>query len=156
MTQSFGAWVLDGMDRFATTSRRWAWLGVLAAVGAVAGALAFAPVPADPDHLTVLGHPWRQSCDFRRATGLPCTSCGMTRAWVWAVRGELGTALRYNIAGTLLLAGILGNGVFQAARLVGWRPPAKTGRLFAVAAVAWATIWLGSWALRLAGAYPLP
>jgi len=35
-------------------------------------------------------------CVFRHATGIPCISCGMSRAWLAALRLELGTAFYYH------------------------------------------------------------
>lgn len=144
------------VDRFVTSSRGVAWLGVLAAVGAMAGALVFAPAPGDPEHVTLLGHPWRQVCTFRALTGHGCASCGMTRAWVWAVRGELGVAVRHSVAGVALLAMILGHGGLRAAQLAGWIPGRQITRYYLMIGVAWIALWLGSWAARLAGLYPLP
>lgn len=31
-------------------------------------------------------------CGFKRMTGLPCPTCGMTTAFAWTVRGEFGAA----------------------------------------------------------------
>ena len=38
------------------------------------------------------------ACAFRQRTGYPCPTCGMTTAWARAVRGDLGSAFRANIA----------------------------------------------------------
>lgn len=35
-------------------------------------------------------------CPFRLLTGLPCPGCGMTRAWVFALHGDLRQALWAN------------------------------------------------------------
>lgn len=35
-------------------------------------------------------------CPFRLATGLPCPGCGMTRAWVFLVHGDLSAAVAAN------------------------------------------------------------
>ena len=45
------------------------------------------------------------SCGLRERTGYPCPTCGMTRAWGRAVRGNFLEALRANIAGTILAVG---------------------------------------------------
>lgn len=36
------------------------------------------------------------SCVIRTVTGLPCIGCGMSRAWLSALRLELGAAFRYH------------------------------------------------------------
>ena len=33
-------------------------------------------------------------CPFRRLTGLPCPGCGLTRAWLHALRGDWAAAFR--------------------------------------------------------------
>ena len=42
------------------------------------------------------------SCALQERTGYPCPTCGMTRAWGQAVRGNLAEAFRANIAGAIL------------------------------------------------------
>jgi hypothetical protein len=44
------------------------------------------------------------ACPLRTATGVPCPFCGMTRACVAAVQGQLGRALAYNPGAVVLLA----------------------------------------------------
>lgn len=38
----------------------------------------------------------RMPCLFRRLTGIPCPCCGMSRAWLAALRLELQTAFTYH------------------------------------------------------------
>ncbi len=44
-------------------------------------------------------------CALRERTGYPCPTCGMTRAWEQAVRGNLVEAFRANMAGAVLAVG---------------------------------------------------
>jgi hypothetical protein len=99
--------------------------------------------------------PFGSVCAFRAASGLPCPSCGMTRSWVWAARGDLGTALRFNAAGVLFLAGILGNGLLRVWLLAGRTVPRRAWMFVVGGGVGFVAVWLGGWALRLAGYYPL-
>ncbi len=45
------------------------------------------------------------SCGLQERTGYPCPTCGMTRAWGRAVRGNFIEAFRANFAGTILAIG---------------------------------------------------
>lgn len=54
---------------------------------------------ASTDRVWFLGHPVGGVCLFRSLTGLPCPTCGMTRSIVLALNGQLGAALRLNLAG---------------------------------------------------------
>ena len=44
-------------------------------------------------------------CQFLRASGIPCPSCGMTTSFTWFVRGNLVASLWVQPMGTLLAAG---------------------------------------------------
>ena len=44
-------------------------------------------------------------CALQERTGYPCPTCGMTRAWGQAVRGNFVEAFRANIAGAILAVG---------------------------------------------------
>jgi len=47
-------------------------------------------------------------CPLRRFTGIPCGSCGLTRAIVALIHGDLMTAIHFHLAAPLLfLAGVL-------------------------------------------------
>jgi len=131
-------------------------LSVLAAIGAVVAAALVQPVPGDPDHLMVFGRQIQHVCPILASTGSPCASCGMTRAWVWAVRGDLALALRYNAAGVALLAAIVANGALRGWLLNGGSLPRRAWAGAVLGAAAWVVLWLGGWGLRLAGLYPMP
>jgi hypothetical protein len=60
-------------------------------------------------------------CPLRATTGVPCPFCGMTRAVVAAVHGDLLGSLRYNPGGVLVLA--LVAYVIVRARLPATRAP---------------------------------
>jgi hypothetical protein len=80
---------------------------------------------ATEDGVSVAGIPLGGACLFRRLTGLPCPTCGMTRSVVLSLHGHLAAALRVNPAGIF------------------W--------VLAVAAIGAALLWLG-WRQRTAGA----
>ena len=135
------------------------WGPVVGVVGGLAAATAsrlVSPIVGDPDHLALFGHILPLSCQFRQTTGLPCASCGMTRSWVWLARGEVAKSFQYNAAGASLLVLVLIVGLGCAWTLAGRTLPRRTWMLGAVVGVAWPVVWLGGWALRLAGHYPMP
>jgi Protein of unknown function (DUF2752) len=67
-------------------------------VFAVLFALSFAAARFLP--VLALGY----ACPFRALTGLPCATCGMTRAFVRLAHGELGGAVAASPYGALLAA----------------------------------------------------
>jgi hypothetical protein len=73
--------------------------------GAMLGVAALWPLlPAHPPGV----------CPLRTTTGIPCPLCGMTRAVVEAVHGDIAASLRYHPAGVLAV-------LFAIVLLVGWR-----------------------------------
>jgi hypothetical protein len=94
------------------------------------------------------------SCPARALLGVPCASCGMTRAFVALAHGRLGPALEASPAGALLAAG---GWALAAAALVrpalgfAWPEPSpRAARALAVGAV---VALLANWAyLVVAGA----
>ena len=85
----------------------------------------------EPDHLP-LGSSSQLSfpgCAFWDRTGYPCPTCGMTTAWSRAVRGDLITASRANIAAVVLAVVALFAALFGLAT-------ALAGRAFYLRAVA--------------------
>ena len=54
---------------------------------------------ATPDGVSLLGSRLGGVCSFRRLTGRPCPTCGMTRSIVLTLNGQIGAALRVNFAG---------------------------------------------------------
>lgn len=84
---------------------RWALVGM---AGVLVGVfvIAWALNPYHPD-----GRPRRMGtheqllkveCNFKRMTGVPCPSCGMTTSFAFLVRGDVPNSLRANAVGTLL------------------------------------------------------
>jgi hypothetical protein len=63
-------------------------------------------------------------CLFKRLTGLPCPTCGLTRAFCHAVRGNWISSVRYHPAGIMLAAAVIGWALWlglEAANGVPWR-----------------------------------
>ncbi len=77
-------------------------------------------------------------CVFRFMTGIPCPGCGMTRAWLTALRGDLAAAVAYHpLFWAVPVAGAL---VFAQERSVRWHRACvfAAGVLIAVFIVLWA------------------
>ena len=101
-----------------------------------------AAVLALPPLLAVL--PGVVPCVFRELTGLPCPFCGLTRALIAIMHGQVLAGLAmYPLSGVIVAAGLLlvptgavvlvsGRGVFFE-RLVNSRPAARTGLLLLAA-----------------------
>lgn len=82
---------------------------------AALGTLALAPLwPA----LTSLLRP----CAFRALTGLPCPTCGTTRAALAVLRADLGAAWAVNPLATVALLGFLGGGLLAPLWVAGGGP----------------------------------
>ncbi|NQU25337.1 MAG: DUF2752 domain-containing protein [Candidatus Nealsonbacteria bacterium] len=91
-------------------------------------------------------------CTFRVLFGMPCPTCGMTTSWAHMVRGQVPSALRANVGGTLLavvavaavpwllISAIRG-------RWVGWAPNSIVAAWVAAVIV---LIVLVDWSIRLA------
>ena len=54
-------------------------------------------------------------CLFKRLTGLPCPTCGLTRAVCCALRGQWTRSFHYHPAGILLAAALIGGAAWLAA-----------------------------------------
>ncbi len=94
-------------------------------------------------------------CVLRRAFGLPCPGCGMTRAFAQLARGEWSAAVAFHpwapvLAVELALGWLLWGAALIAPRPAGWRR--RLGPLLGANLAALAALWLG----RLAtGTLPL-
>ncbi len=84
-------------------------------------------------------------CPVRRATGLPCPACGLTRSWSAALHGRPVASLRFHPLGILALAGAGAYGAGLDRRLDGvTRDRAQAAWPLIVGA------WLAVWLVRVA------
>ena len=80
----------------------------LAGASLLASLLAARTVASASDAAVFLaGHELHWGCIFKRAFGIPCPTCGMTRSVLLALDGHLSAALGINPAGPLLVCGAL-------------------------------------------------
>jgi len=98
-------------------------------------------------------------CGAQKIAGVPCPQCGMTRSFVWSVRGHFVRAFFYNPAGMTLFLWIEAAGVIGAVRLITRDPNRLRGPYQLI--VGWALFWLVflyaiPFVLRIAGINPLP
>ena len=85
------------------------------------------------------------TCPIRAATGWPCLTCGCTRAFRFAVRGDFPAALAASPLGTLLACACAVHVLWTALRLFGlpWAPRlVATPRLRLTLAAALLGNWL--------------
>ena len=126
-------------------------------VAAIAGAVILADaalarllLQADTERVYFLGRPVLAACAFRRTTGLPCPTCGLSRSAVLALHGNLGAAWQVMPGGPVLVASVLAVAlalVWYAVFGTDRQPAARRwitrgGLAFGAAAV---LIWLGGW-----------
>lgn len=81
----------------------------------------------------VAGREVSWGCLFRRAFGIPCPVCGMTRGVLLTLHGQLTDALSTNPAAPLLVAGValFASAMIFAALYQRTHAPRETGRLHA-------------------------
>jgi hypothetical protein len=95
--------------------------------------------------LPVLAIPY--ACPFRAATGVPCATCGMTRAFVALAHGEVGAALAVSPLGALGAAACWGFALLALARALLGRPwPVPGPRAARAGAIALLAGLLANWA----------
>jgi hypothetical protein len=101
--------------------------------------------------LIVAGLPWR--CAFRQVTGLPCPTCGMTRAMRLALHGDFSAATQMHPLWFLVVPACVVVGIAEMAAY--WRR-GRWGTVIERRGVLWALGALGValvvvWTLRISG-----
>jgi hypothetical protein len=91
-------------------------------------------------------------CTFQWMFGRRCPSCGMTTAWAWMVRGDVVSAAKANVGGTLLAtaAVIAAPWLLVSAARGRWVVTPPRDGVLAAAAIVVVVITLVDWGLRLA------
>lgn len=151
--------VLDGLV-LTKTQPWWAWplfLFALAALCTIAALLVY-PQGAH-EQLWLFDFRFGGECAMKTQFGIPCPQCGMTRSWVWLVRGEIARAFTYNPAGALLFLWIFTGGVIGMVRLLLKRPQLWSPPWIAL--FSWCMFWIlvpymGLYVTRIAGWNILP
>ncbi len=90
-------------------------------------------------------------CLFKRATGLPCIACGMTRSVCAVAKGEWGASLAHHPAGWLAALGALGGAIWLGTEALSGRAlrPRLRRRLAAALIAAFLGVALVAWIARL-------
>lgn len=86
-------------------------------LGAVAVLAVAATMTPSDGTLQLLGVEVPGLCLFKRATGIGCPGCGMTRAFVWLAHGELGRAFALNPLSPILFGFVAAQVPWRAIRL---------------------------------------
>ena len=138
--------------------RPWIWSLIMTLIGVVTGGMAVAVVPDAEGMPTWAGEPTNHHCEMLENTGDPCPLCGMTRSWMWTVRGHLWRAVRYNPSGASLLLWAMWGGVVGTARLVSRRHDLLRApwQLLCGWALLWMVSYVALWVARTFGFNPLP
>jgi hypothetical protein len=95
-------------------------------------------------------------CPFRRLTHLPCPGCGMTRALLALIRGDLHAALAFHPLSPLVAVAL---GAWWANSLLEASGRPRIARVpVAVIRLSWVGVAaaLMLWVVRLSGYFPLP
>jgi hypothetical protein len=94
-------------------------------------------------------------CLWHRVTGLPCLTCGLTRATCLFARGLWRESLAMHAAGSLVLIGLAVAAAWTGAEAVAGRDLGGRVKGRLVAASVWAGIGLSvlTWLARLAGVW---
>jgi hypothetical protein len=90
-------------------------------------------------------------CGFKHLTGLPCPTCGLTRALCFALHGDWAQSLAYHPAGPFLALALFAWMLWSAAEAYRGQPirEALRGRLGNVLLAAGGALSLGIWVVRL-------
>ncbi|MCO4760317.1 MAG: DUF2752 domain-containing protein [Myxococcales bacterium] len=133
-------------------------LHLMVGVGALLSVLAaLVLTPGDnPAHVAFGGQDIDVPCTLQQIAHIPCWACGMTRAFVFGVRGQISAAWAANPAGLWLFSLVVLQLPYRVVRV--WRPGLLPGQWQPDAAMAGLTvvIVLATWFARLTGALPLP
>lgn len=99
------------------TAHHWVFLGLTAAVLGLAGVL---EIHGDETVvLPLVGIPVPETCYFKRALGINCPGCGLTRCFICAIRGEIPRAWHFNPAGLAVFLFVALQGPYRVWQL--WR-----------------------------------
>ena len=90
------------------------------------------------------------ACPFKAAVGIPCPTCGMTRAFVHLAHGDVGAAFAASPAGALLAAAAWAYAALDLVRALAGAPlPVPSVRALRAATAAGIALALASWTFVL-------
>lgn len=92
-------------------------------------------------------------CGFKSLLGIPCPTCGLTRAMCHALRGDWAASMSYHPAGILVAAALVGWMLCSAVEAARGQPVAEAarGRLRTPMIGAGIVASIAAWVVQLAG-----
>jgi hypothetical protein len=90
------------------------WTILVLACGVVTAAAMLSVRNRQQVVVPILNQPLPGTCTFFRFTGLPCPGCGLTRSFISMAHGQFAEAWRFNSAGLLFFAVVLGQIPYRA------------------------------------------
>lgn len=128
--------LLDSLER----PPWWIEPAALFSLALLATVAALGLTPNEGGWVDLAGNKLGGTCAFLEATGHPCPQCGMTRSFVWGIRGRWAEAFSFSPGGFTLLLWLEVAGLLSAVRL--WTRDPNRWRIPYPIAVAWAAVWV--------------
>ena len=136
----------------------WVWPSLMLVMGSIAVTAALVVYPGVGEQMMLFGRNFGSECGFKQQFGVGCAGCGMTRSWVYTIRGDVLRAMDYNAAGSLLFIFLAVGIPLGGIRLIFRKPNFLKVRLSVALAgvLGWLALAFVIFVTRIFGINPLP